>query len=223
MAISRKRRPEEDRLTESQSRPDQETAARIAAAFAGAFAELQRSVFESASHAAGAELQAARAAIEEMGRRIEHQLDDDRDQRRLLGDQVGALAGSLERLVTHLQGLSQLMGDLLERLAEPSIPAVAAEAAFQPGGEGLTVVLTGVPGFQGLMEIQKALAAMEQVAGASVERYQEGDSRMLLHLGQALTASQLTAWIRSSTQYAATVEESKPELSRLRLKITPVT
>jgi hypothetical protein len=170
---------------------------------------------------AAEELSAARTAIEALSSRLERQLDEDKEQRRLLGDQLGALAGSLDRLVTHLQGLSQLMGELLERLAEPSAPATSAEAPFQPGGEGVSLALAAVPGFQALMDIQKALSSMPQVSGASVERYQEGDSRILLHLSAAVTASEIASWLRGSTQYATVVEEAKPELSRLRMKIVP--
>jgi hypothetical protein len=127
--------------------------------------------------------------------------------------------------VTHLQGLSQLMGDLLERLAEPQsghAPPVPAETPFSPTPEGLSLTLTGIPGFQALMEVQKAISAMEQVAGASVERYQEGDSRLLVHLNAPVTATEIADWLRSSTPYTPAVEESKPELSRLRMRIAPV-
>ncbi len=200
--------------------PDQETSARIASSFARAFAELQDSILSASGlSAATNELASARAAIDELSRRVESQLEEDKDQRRQLGDQLSTLAGSLDRLVTHLQGLSQLMGDLLERLAEPSGAAAPPETPFRPGGEGLSLALAGLPGFQALMEVQKALSSMEQVAGASVERYQEGDSRLLVHLRSAVTASEVQSWIGANTPFNVVVEESKPELSRLRLRI----
>ncbi len=217
----RKRRLAEDRLSESQSRPDQESSARVASSFARAFAELQEAIVGSSGLAgANGELQAARASIEELGRRLERQLDEDKEQRRVMGDQLGALAGSLERLVDHLQGLSTLMGDLLERLAEPAGVREPAEAAFHPGGEGIGLAISGVPGFQALMDVQKALSSMQQVAGASVERYNEGDSRILVHLRAPVTATEIAGAIRAATQYSAAVEESRPELSRLRMKIS---
>jgi hypothetical protein len=212
-------------LTQSQSRPDEETSARIAEQFARAFSELQRSLVDASGVGiAQDELAAARAAIVDLSNRLERQLEEDKEQRHLLGDQLTALATSLDRLVTHLQGLSQLMGDLLERLAEPPAApgaAPAAEPPFQPGGEGVSLTLGAVPGFQALMDIQKALTSMPQVSGASVERYQEGDSRILVHLNAPVTASEIAAWLRSATQYATVVEEAKPELSRLRMKIVP--
>ena len=202
--------------------PDQETSARIASSFARAFAELQDSLLSGSGIAAAtSELIAARAAIDQLAKRVESQLEEDKEQRRQLGDQLVTLAGSLERLVTHLQGLSQLMGDLLERLAAPGAPPPPAETPFRPGGEGLSLALAGLPGFQALMEIQKVLSSMEQVAGASVERYQEGESRLLVHLKAPVTAGEIIAWLRTNTPYAAVIEDSKPELSRLRMKIGP--
>jgi hypothetical protein len=62
---------------------------------------------------------------------------------------------------------------------------------------------------------------MEQVAGASVERYQEGESRLLVHLKAPLTAGEIVAWLRTNTPYTAIVEDSNTELSRLRMKIGP--
>jgi hypothetical protein len=69
------------------------------------------------------------------------------------------------------------------------------------------------------MDIQKALIALEQVAGASVERFQEGDSRILLQLRSPLTAADLAHALTSATGHQIAVEESRPELMRLRLKI----
>jgi hypothetical protein len=209
-------------LTESQSLPDQETSARIASAFGRAFAELQESLLSgSGLRAATDEIVSARSAIDQLSRRVESQLEEDKEQRRQLGDQLVALAGSLDRLVTHLQGLSQLMGDLLERLAEPRSAQAPApgETPFRPSTEGLSLALAGLPGFQALMEVQKAISAMEQVAGASVERYQEGDSRLLIHLKTAVTAGEIVAWLRANTPFTATIEESRPEMSRLRMRI----
>jgi hypothetical protein len=69
------------------------------------------------------------------------------------------------------------------------------------------------------MDIQKALMGFEQVASASVERFQEGDSRIQLHLRAPLTASEIAGTLGRMTGHAFAVEEARPELMRLRLKI----
>ena len=140
---------------------------------------------------------------------------------------LGALAGSLDRLVTHLEGISLLMSDLVGRLGAPGAAPQAAEATdtgeppFRPGGEGISLGIGDVPGFQVLMDIQKALIAMDAIAGASVERFQEGESRILLQLRQPVTASALAAALHRSTGHATVVEEAQPEALRLRLKVLP--
>jgi hypothetical protein len=199
----------------TQHEPGSDEATRRAASYlAQALTELQ-----AAAHAD--EVQ----GLQQLAQRIEQELADEREQRLLLAGQLNGLATSLDRLVTHLQGLSQLMADLLERLAAPSpLPAAATQAAepsFQPGGEGVSLVLTSVPGFQALMDVQKALNALDQVEGVSVERFQEGDSRLLLRLSAAITANDLAAAVRQATNAAVVVEESRPELMRLRLKVVP--
>jgi hypothetical protein len=212
----------EDILTQRRSHAEDDASAQAATLVAQALEALQRAATDKAGLSdAREELVAARLAIEGMTGRIEGQLEEEKEQRKLLGDQLTGLAGSLDRLVTHLQGLSQLMADLLERLAEPAAPPTPAEAPFLPGGEGITLILASVPGFQGLMDIQKALTAMEQVAGASVERFQEGDSRIILHLKAPITATDLATNLRGATGYGAIVEEARPELLRLRIKIIP--
>jgi hypothetical protein len=191
-------------LIQAVAEQQQETAARVSAS------EAQR------------ELKASRQALEGLVQRFETQLAEEREQRLVLAGQLSGLATALDRLITHLQGLSQLMADLLEKMAEPpsAAPAtVMAEAPFLPGGEGVTISLLGVPGFQALMDIQKALMSLEEVSGASVERFQEGESRILLQLRQPLTASAIAAALHRNAGHAASVEEARPELMRLRLKL----
>jgi hypothetical protein len=193
---------------------------------AGLLAQALNELYQSAAAEAGVsreDLAESRAALQALAQRLEQQLAEEKLQRAQLAGQLTNLAGSLDRLVNHLHGLSQLMAELLERLASPADapgPAAAvAEPAFQPGGEGISLNLSAVPGFQALMDIQKALIALEQVAGASVERFQEGDSRILLQLRSPLTAADLAHALTSATGHQIAVEESRPELMRLRLKI----
>jgi hypothetical protein len=193
---------------------------------AGLLAQALNELYQAAAAEAGVsreDLAESRAALQALAQRLEQQLAEEKLQRAQLAGQLTNLAGSLDRLVNHLHGLSQLMAELLERLAAPADapgPAAAvSEPAFQPGGEGISLNLSAVPGFQALMDIQKALIALAQVAGASVERFQEGDSRILLHLRSPLTAADLANALTNATGHQLAVEESRPELMRLRLKI----
>ena len=61
--------------------------------------------------------------------------------------------------------------------------------------------------------------ALDSVAGASVDRFQEGALRILLHLSGPVTASELASALKSATGHVLVIEESRPELLRLRLKV----
>jgi hypothetical protein len=198
--------------------------ARAARLIAGALSELTTVGQENS--ALTAEVSRSRIAIESLSQQMEQQLTEERRQRGVLAEQITNLAGSLDRLVNHLEGISLLMSELVERMAEPRQtvseappPPEPVEPLFQPGGEGISLGIGGVPGFQVLMDIQKALMGFQQVSSASVERFQEGDSRIQILLREPVTASQLATALSGATGHAFAVEDSRPELMRLRLKI----
>lgn len=172
------------------------------------------------------ELAGQRAALEALSQQIELQLSEERQQRWVLTEQITGLAASLDRLVTHLESVSRLMSvlmntpaDAAEDSPEDAAPSEPGEPLFQPGGEGVSLVVAGVPGFQALMDIQKALASLEPVASASVERFQDGDSRIQLSLLKPVAASYLAGALGEAGSQAVVVEESRPELMSLRLKV----
>jgi hypothetical protein len=217
-------------LTQRPQNSSEEAVARAASLIAQALNQIQQSAGTDAT-VAREELAASRKAIETLARRMEAQMAEEKEQRLLLAGQLTNLATSLDSLVSHLQDLSQLMADVLEHLVTPAREhapaekttmhpaAKAAEPSFQAGGEGISLILASVPGFQALMDIQKALSSLEQVESASVERFQEGDSRLLLQLRAPVTASQLVAALRDASGLNLVVEEARPELLRLHLKV----
>ncbi|HLF08514.1 MAG TPA: hypothetical protein VI789_04105 [Dehalococcoidia bacterium] len=210
-------------MTLDQSPNEDEALERAASLLVQALRELQRDSDSSARR----ELVETRLALQQLAQRVEQHLAQEQQQRSVLASQLTGLASALDRLVSHLGNLSQLMVEVLQRLAEPapapapSATAQPAEPSFPAGGEGVSLTLAGVPGFQALMDMQKALMGLDQVASASVERFQEGDSRMLLLLSAPATANDIASGIHRVTGHTIVVEESRPELQRLRLKIVP--
>ena len=207
-------------MTQSQD----DAIARAARLIAGGLSELTTASQENS--ALLDEMARNRIAFESLSQQMEQRLAEERQQRGALADQITNLAGSLDRLVTHLEGISLLMSELVERMAAPREPAPAletptepAEPLFQPGGEGVSLAIGAVPGFQVLMDIQKALMGFQQVSSASVERFQEGDSRIQIHLREPVSGSQLAGALGDATGHAFAVEEARPELMRLKLKI----
>ncbi len=206
-------------MTQRESHPQDEANQRAALLIAQALGELQQTSREQSP-----ELAASLAVSQDIAAQIERQLAEEKEQHTIVAVQLTTLAGSLDQLVGHLQGLSHLMADLLERLAEPKPDpdtAITTEQAFQVGGEGVSLIITGVVGFQALTEIQKALTALDSVAHASVERFQEGESRLQLTLLAPVTAASLLEALNSGTGQSMTLEESQPELARLHIKIVP--
>ncbi len=206
-------------MTQRESHPQDEANQRAALLIAQALGELQQTSREQSP-----ELAASLAVSQDIAAQIERQLAEEKEQHTIVAVQLTTLAGSLDQLVGHLQGLSHLMADLLERLAEPKPDpdtAITTEQAFQVGGEGVSLIITGVVGFQALMEIQKALTALDSVAHASVERFQEGESRLQLTLLAPVTTASLLEALNSGTGQSMTLEESQPELARLHIKIVP--
>lgn len=169
------------------------------------------------------EVQSASHASREHLERAIDRIDQDR---RSLADQITSLARSLERLERRLDEMSRLVAE--SRVAAPVVAPAEVEAvvvapvdtepAFTPGEEGLTLVISAVPGFQGLMEVQRALMRVPAIEGASVERYFDGEARIVLMLREPITATRLLETLREATGQQLQLEESRPEASRLRVR-----
>ena len=141
----------------------------------------------------------------------------------------------LARLVDHTEALSARMSDLtnaVATVAEAQAASHAAQAAPEPakphlpdleppfaaGGEGIDVTIAAVPGFQGLMEIQRALVRLPQVQSAAVRRYQDDEAAIQLVLGQPMTATAIAEGVTAGTGKRIFVDEARPDTLRLRLR-----
>jgi hypothetical protein len=137
----------------------------------------------------------------------------------------------LSRLVEHTESLAARMGDLTEAVANlaaaratPPAPEIAKphlpdlEPAFAAGGEGIDVTIAAVPGFQGLMEIQRALVRLPEVQSAAVRRYQDDEAAIQLVLSQPLTAAAIAEGVTNGTGKRIFVDEARPDALRLRLR-----
>jgi hypothetical protein len=153
-----------------------------------------------------------------------HAIDLIGAERRLLADQVSILGEAVQRLEERLGDLDGLMREsraLAVGEARPGRREAVAEGpkeAFSVGGEGIQVVVSAVPGFQELMELQRALMRLKAVERASVERYFDGEARVILMLREPLTASDVVDAIREATGHQLAVDEARPSALRLRLR-----
>ncbi len=103
--------------------------------------------------------------------------------------------------------------------ARPQLPEM--EPSFAPGGEGIDVTIGAVPGFQGLMELQRALVRLPQVQSAAVRRYQDDEAAIQLVLSQPMAAGAIAEGVTAGTGRRIFVDEARPEALRLRLRFLP--
>ena len=139
----------------------------------------------------------------------------------------------LTRLVQHTELMTERMSELAEAVAmmagqrartsaappsvaKPQLPEM--EPSFAPGGEGIDVTIAAVPGFQGLMEVQRSLVRLPQVQSAAVRRYQDDEAAIQLVLSQPMTAAALAEGVSTGTGRRLMVDDSRPEALRLRLR-----
>lgn len=122
-----------------------------------------------------------------------------------LAESVAALAGRREQPASAPSAV-----------AKPRLPEM--EPSFAPGGEGIDVTIAAVPGFQGLMEVQRSLVRLPQVQSAAVRRYQDDEAAIQLVLSQPMTAAALAEGVSSGTGKRLMVEDSRPDQLRLRLR-----
>ncbi len=146
-------------------------------------------------------------------------------------DTLERFSSLLARLVEHTEHLAERMTELTEAVAAladmrargatppastPQLPEM--ERAFAPGGEGIDVTIEAVPGFQGLMELQRALVRLPEVQSAAVRKYQDDEAAIQLVLAQPMTASSVAAGITGSTGHPIIVDDARPDQLRLRLR-----
>ncbi len=141
----------------------------------------------------------------------------------------------LTKLVEHTEFMTARVAELAESVAalaeQRARPAAAAvqppvakpqlpemEPSFAPGGEGIDVTIAAVPGFQGLMEVQRSLVRLPQVQSAAVRRYQDDEAAIQLVLSQPMTAAALAEGVSAGTGKRLMVDDSRPDQLRLRLR-----
>lgn len=123
----------------------------------------------------------------------------------------------LNDLTAAVDALAEAQAQRVQQAAaKPQLPEL--EPSYAPGGEGIDVTISSVPGFQGLMELQRALVRLPQVQSAAVRRYQDDEAAIQLVLSQPMSASAVAEGVTASTGRGIVVDEANPSALRLKLR-----
>ena len=169
------------------------------------------------------ELAELKRALGEVFHRLEDAIDHLGIEARRLSNEASALSLVADRLQARLGDLGRSLGQ--ERPHDWSQPApqppASEEPQFRPSDRGVSVVLAAVPGFQGLMEVQRALSRLPEAEGASVVAYRNGEASLEVMLQAPLSARRIVEELRESTGQQLLIEEARPDAQKLRLRFVP--
>ena len=158
------------------------------------------------------ELAGLKSTVAAVLERLEDALRQLSTQYRGLSNEASRLTAVAERLEARMK---ELAGTIEQIEAEPARPA---EPQFVPNGQAVRVVLAAVPGFQGLMEAQRALSGLAAAEGASVIAYKNGEAALEVTLREPVTAREIVEGLSQVTGHQLLIEEARPEAARLRLR-----
>lgn len=146
-------------------------------------------------------------------------------------DALNRLGGEAQRLSDSASDVALVAGRLEERMGEiarslgrgepgPEVvfEPISTEPIFPPGDQPLQIVLANVPGFQGLMEVQRALASLPEAKGAAVVGYKNDEASLEVVLHAPVTAREIVERMSDSLGAPLLIEEARPEALRLRLR-----
>lgn len=160
-------------------------------------------------------------SLHEALRRLEESLGQFRDAGRELVSEVSRLsqlADRIDALLEGAEGKAATVAPALEPIGNAPVPLPVQEPAFQPGDGPVRIIIAAVPGFQELMDVQRALSGLRAVEGASVKRYQNGEASLELVLAAPLAPRHIIDVLEQTTGEALLIEEARPEARLLRLR-----
>ena len=139
------------------------------------------------------------------------------------GEAMTRLAEFTELLGIRMNELTEAvarLADSRQLTGAPALPKLPEqmEPSFAPVGEVIDVTIAAVPGFQGLMDLQRALVRLPQVQSAAVRRYQDDEAAIQLILAQPMTPGAIIEGVSAATGRQITIDEARPETLRLRLR-----
>jgi hypothetical protein len=131
--------------------------------------------------------------------------------------QLAELAARLEEDVARMQAVIAAVPGAQEGAA--ASPAPAAQY-ISPGDRPMALIISGVPGFQGLMDSQRALNALPAVQAASLASFRNGEATLQLYLSAPISAGEIIDTLRDAADRAPELEAISPEERLIRLRFS---
>ncbi len=168
------------------------------------------------------ELTELKRALREIVHRLEEGLDHLGLEVQRLSDEASRLAVISDRLEATLD---QVTGSFAQaRAGAAPVPGPVAlppeEPQFLPDDNAMQIGLAAVPGFQGLMDAQRALSGLPATESASVVAYKDGEASLEVMLREPVGALDIVEGLREATGHGLLIEEARPDARRLRLRFT---
>jgi hypothetical protein len=168
------------------------------------------------------ELTDLKRSLGEVLHRFEDALDHLGIEARRLSNEASSLALVADRLQVRLGDLGHALGhDNTYRDREPAQEAIRSapeEPQFRPSDQGVNIILAAVPGFQGLMDVQRALNGLVAIENASVVGFKNDEASLRVVLRQPAGARQIVEGLQAAIGQQVLIEEARPEAQRLRLR-----
>ena len=158
------------------------------------------------------------AALGETCERLESTIDQVRAEVRRLASQPS------RRPVVALKSGNHQPRRSLAKAPGSEAPKQEANAAdaprFAAGGRPVTVVIANIPGFQDLMDMQRALNALQESVEASVTKFADGEASFELELRDPASAGQIVGGLCEISGRRLVIEEASPDERRMRLRLS---
>lgn len=184
--------------------------------------QVEQQAAAAAQAAAAQEIGVVQQALGESFQRLGDALDQLGVYVQRLSEEASGLRLVESRLEDRLDELTEMLregrGPFASEPAREREPVAPEEPQFWPNEKAVGIVLAEVPGFQGLMDAQRALSNLQEAEGASVVAYRNGEASLEVTLRAPISARKIVEGLRASTGHQLLIEEARPEAQRLRLR-----
>ncbi len=116
-------------------------------------------------------------------------------------------AGRQQAIAPPAEGPLALSGGVVAAPSEPDPGATR----FDPGAGALSLRVSPIGGFQGLMRVQSALSRVDTIGQATVETYQRGEARLRLELTGPIAGADLATAIEALFGQPAFVRDASAD------------